>query len=77
MVTKTLTITEDAYNLLAERKLENESFSQEIKRLLSDKKKGDLNEYFGLISEDLAESIQTDLKKIHETDIRLQRQKLK
>ena len=34
MVTKTITVTEDAYDVLASHKQSSESFSQEIKRLL-------------------------------------------
>ncbi len=37
MTTKTLTITEDAYNLLANQKKKTESFSETIQRLLSGK----------------------------------------
>ena len=37
MGTKTLTIIEDAYNLLFDNKMENESFSEEIRRVLSKK----------------------------------------
>ena len=50
MTTKTLTITEDAYHLLADRKLEKESFSEEIKRLLSKKKRANLSAFFGALS---------------------------
>lgn len=33
MATKTLTVTEDAYELLKKNKLDSESFSDEIERL--------------------------------------------
>lgn len=45
MVTKTITITEDAYMLLKQRKTEGESFSQVIAKLA--KQKGDIWDHFG------------------------------
>ena len=42
MVTKTITVTEDAYNLLADNKLDNESFSGELKRILTTRRKKSL-----------------------------------
>ena len=39
MAHKTITISEEAYNLLKEYKKENESFTEVIKRLLQAKKK--------------------------------------
>jgi predicted CopG family antitoxin len=49
MATKTLTITEDAYNLLKSDKLESESFSQLVTRHFG-KKKFNLMDYFGILS---------------------------
>lgn len=63
MVTKTLTITEDAYGLLKNNKLESESFSEEIKRLLSPGKKRNLSDYFGILSEEEGAKIELALKK--------------
>ena len=51
MVTKTLTITETAYNLLTGCKLTQESFSEEIVRILSTRKPKKLADYFGILSE--------------------------
>ena len=39
MAHKTITISEEAYNLLKENKRHNESFTEVIKRILSHKKK--------------------------------------
>ncbi len=39
MAHKTITISEEAYNLLKESKKENESFTEVIKRILKAKKK--------------------------------------
>lgn len=50
MVTKTITIVEEAYNALAREKLPGESFSETIKRVT--KKNNDLEEFFGCISQE-------------------------
>jgi predicted CopG family antitoxin len=49
MTTKTLTITEDAYNLLQEKKLKKESFSELITRLLSKKQAKEIKDFFGIL----------------------------
>ena len=64
MATKTLTIMEDVYKLLLENKIENESFSEELRRLLSRKRGRKLSEFFGLISDEEGESMVNELKKI-------------
>jgi predicted CopG family antitoxin len=63
MVTKTLTITKEAYDLLAENKLKNESFSEEIIRLLSKKKAKKLSEFSGIISNKEGEEFLRNLEK--------------
>jgi predicted CopG family antitoxin len=62
MVTKTITITESAYKLLSIRKLENESFSEEITRLLSKNKRKNLIDFLGVLNSSDA----TEMKKILE-----------
>ena len=52
IVTKTLTIMKDAYALLVDNKLENESFSDEIRGLLSKRKRKKLSDFFGILSEE-------------------------
>lgn len=76
MVTKTLTITEEAYNLLASGKLDGESFSEEIKRTFSTKKKKSLADLFGILSNKEAERMRTDLKEIRAMDIKLLKKRL-
>ncbi|MBI5065884.1 antitoxin VapB family protein [Candidatus Woesearchaeota archaeon] len=76
MVTKTLTIMEDVYGLLLRNKREEESFSEELRRLLSVKKR-DPMELFGLISEEQGDKMLEDLKRIKEENIKLQKQRLK
>lgn len=63
MVTKTLTITEDAYGLLAESKLESESFSEEIRRIMGEKKSKSLMDFFGVLSEEEGDDILMVLEK--------------
>ncbi len=52
MVTKTLTITQDAYDLLVKNKLEDESFSEEIRRLFTFRPKRPLTDFIGVISDE-------------------------
>ena len=62
MVHKTITISEEAYNLLKENKRENESFTEVIKRILSQKKKKeDLIEWLSRKKDlsDLADSVES------------------
>ena len=57
MATKTLTIMEDAYDILKEHKLESESFSEEIRRVFAETKKKPLSAFFGILSEEEGEAI--------------------
>ena len=77
MATKTLTIMEDAYNLLAENKMENESFSDEIRRILSVKKKRPLSDFFGILSEEEGEDILKALEWKRKENRKLIRARLK
>jgi predicted CopG family antitoxin len=63
MATKTLSITEEAYDILRSIKGENESFTNAIIRL-ADKKS--ILELAGLISEEEAKSIKSAIKKRRE-----------
>ncbi|MBI2137011.1 antitoxin VapB family protein [Candidatus Woesearchaeota archaeon] len=76
MVTKTLTITEDAYNILAASKFEGESFSEEVRRLFSQKKKKRLIDFFGILADD-GEGMQKDLEKIRKMNVELLKERLK
>jgi len=74
MTTKTLTIMEDAYDLLAKNKLEGESFSDEIRRLLSARKRTEiLKRYFGILSDAEGKEMMDDLKERRKTNIKLAR----
>jgi predicted CopG family antitoxin len=63
MVTKTLTITKEAYDLLIQNKLKDESFSKEIVRLLSVKKAKKIIEFLGIISSEEGEEIIKELER--------------
>ncbi len=76
MTTKTLTIMEDAYNLLADNKLEDESFSEEIRRVFSTKKAKKLSDFFGILSEKEGEEMLKDLRRIKSEEIKLTKKKL-
>jgi predicted CopG family antitoxin len=77
MATKTLTITEEAYNILFENKLKSESFSDVIKRSFSKKRSKSLNEFFGIISYDEGNEMLNDLDKIKNSEIKLLSKRLK
>ncbi len=65
MATKTITITEDAYDLLAKLKRENESFSEVIKRTI---KKGSILEFAGAwnMNKKEAEELKERIKKMRD-----------
>jgi predicted CopG family antitoxin len=77
MATKTLTITEDAYNLLKGRKLENESFSQEITRLLTEKKKKNLVDFFGILTKEEGKGMKEFFEKRREINWELKKKRFK
>ncbi len=77
MATKTLTITEDAYGLLKQYKTEEESFSEEIIRILSQKRKRNLSAFFGILSDKEGEAMQKDLETMHTANIAFLKEKLK
>ena len=59
MATKTISITEDAYEILSSRKEESESFSKVIVKLSGRKK---LASFFGVISEESANALEKEIK---------------
>ena len=77
MATKTLTIMEDAYNLLAENKLEDESFSEAILRLFSKKHKRPLSDFSGILSEAEGQAMLDNLKKIKAMNLKLLKKRLR
>lgn len=59
MTTKTLTVTEDAYNALKSKKDTNESFSEVIVRLSGRKK---LSSFIGVLSPESADALEKSIK---------------
>jgi predicted CopG family antitoxin len=64
MATKTISIMDDAYERLLRVKLKDESFSDVVRRL-TEKKKGDLLKYAGILSH-LPSSYWKKMEKFHE-----------
>lgn len=62
MATKTITIMEDAYELLKAAKEENESFSDTIRRTYSKKKS--FEDYFGAWGEELGNEVEAAVNKM-------------
>ncbi len=77
MTTKTLTIMEDAYKMLLQNKQKDESFSDEIRRILSRKKSKDLSHFFGILSEKKGKGMVDDLEKARSMNIKLLKQRIK
>lgn len=75
MATKTLTITEDAYNLLANNKLDDESFSEEIRRIMTKKRARPLSDFFGILSEEEGEDIIKVIEDSRKADIALEKKR--
>ncbi len=77
MATKTLTITEDAYNLLAQSKQEGESFSGEIRRIFSKKKVRNLMDFFGVLSYEEGEEMLAAMRKKKKMQIELHKNRIR
>ncbi|MFT4310498.1 MAG: antitoxin VapB family protein [Candidatus Woesearchaeota archaeon] len=65
MATKTITITQDAYDLLVQQKRKNESFSQVIKRVIPSQNDS-LFHYVGILSEHEAKQMHNDIATIRD-----------
>lgn len=68
MATKTISITEEAYNRLANLKKENESFSMIINRVTQKKK---LSDFFGVLSKESGERLEKVIKEGREKNRKL------
>jgi len=64
---------DDVYDLLLRNKLEDESFSEEIRRILSKKKSKKLIDYYGIISHKDGDEIKLVLEKKREENIKLKK----
>ena len=61
MTTKTITITEEAYEALQRKKEKNESFS---KLILRTSNKKPLSDFFGILSEESANKLEKTIKEL-------------
>ena len=62
MATKTITIMEDAYELLKQEKTGNESFSEVIRKVIPKKKS--IWDFVGILSDEEGEQLQETVKEI-------------
>jgi len=67
---------DDVYGMLVDNKLEHESFSDEIRRVLSKKKTKSLKDFYGILSDE-GEGMIEDLKKIKAKNKILLKEKIK
>lgn len=68
---------DDVYELLAKNKLEEESFSDEIRRVFEKRKSRSLKDYFGILSGEEGEAISEFLEVKRKKNIALKRERLK
>jgi len=76
MATKTISIMDDVYGMLVDNKLEEESFSEELRRILSKKSKKKLSDFFGILSEDEGKDILNILEKKSKINVEMKRKRL-
>jgi predicted CopG family antitoxin len=76
MATKTITVTEDAYDMLTNLKLENESFSEEIKRILTKRSRKNLMDFYGILSDKEGEDILKSVNERRKANIKLKKKRL-
>ncbi len=74
MAHKTLTISEEAYEMLAELKKEGESFTELIKRITAPLRKKKLSEFAGMIKDEKFKKAALEIRHLKST--RLNRVKL-
>jgi len=68
---------DDVYDLLARNKIEGESFSEELRRVLEKRNKKELKDYFGILSKEEGEAISTFLEVKRKRNIALKKERLK
>tara|TARA_Y100000310_G_scaffold273426_1_gene288883 strand:+ start:355 stop:582 length:228 start_codon:yes stop_codon:yes gene_type:complete len=74
MVTKTLTITKEAYDMLKNKKEISESFSEVILRMSGKKK---ISDFYGALSEKNVNSLDNGIKNIREKHKNLHKLRVK
>ncbi len=68
MATKTITVTDESYQMLKSIKQQGESFSELIKRAFSPKR--DIMKFAGIISEEDAEGIKASIRELREFSVK-------
>ncbi len=78
MTTKTITVMEDAYNLIKSRKKPNESFSDVLRRELSGSKMPltDFAGKWGFLNDEDIEKMKSAIRKSREYSFRYRKEKL-
>ena len=74
MATKTITVTEEAYNRLAHLKMGKESFSETINRVTGKRK---LRDFHGVISKEFADELEKNIKESRKVHKRLDEERHK
>ncbi len=74
MGTKTISISDEAYNILKARKGDSESFSKAIVRLSGKKK---LMDFFGVLSKETGERLSDEIDEMRKVHRKLHEKRLK
>ena len=74
MATKTISITEEAYERLKYKKNERESFSEVINRITN---KRNLTDFFGILSREEADLLEKTIEKNRKTHSKLHEKRIK
>ena len=73
MASINISLKEEAYQRLEALKRPDESFSDEIRRILSQKRKKSLKDFFGILSEEEGEAMMKGLERSRNMDMKLKR----
>ena len=68
---------EDVYDLLVANKKDNESFSDELRRVLPKKKKKSLKDFFGILPRGMGKRMQKELQRCREEEIKMLKEQYK
>ena len=68
---------DDVYGMLIDNKLEHESFSDEIRRILSKRKTKSLKDFYGILTEEEGEDILKALERKREIEIKSMKERVK
>ena len=74
MSTKTVSLSEDAYNKLKSLKEDNESFSDVVRKVT---KTSNISKFHGVLSEDTADKIEKNIRKNREGNLKSHSERVK